>query len=64
MMSLNLKDQPRESFFDYDVTDSGYDMKAPYIPGKRVGLAAYLMVTLCALIVITWLASTIAGMIA
>jgi peptide deformylase len=63
-MALDLKDQPRESFFDYDVTDSGYDMTEPYQPRQGVGLAAYLMVTLCALIVITWLASTIAGMIA
>lgn len=63
-MALDIKDQPRESFFDYDVTDQGYDMKGPYIPSKRVGAAAYVMVVLCALIVITWLTSTIAGMIA
>jgi hypothetical protein len=63
-MAIDLKDQPRTSYHDFDITDSGYDMREPYVPRKGVGLAAYLMVTLCALIVITWLASTIAGMIA
>ena len=63
-MSIDLKDQPRESFFDYDITDTGYDMREPYTVSKPVGAGAYVMVVLCALIVFTWLAQTIAGWIA
>jgi hypothetical protein len=59
-MAIDLKDQPRDSFFNYDITDSGYDMKQPYRVSKPVGAAAYVMVVLCALIVITWLSSVIA----
>jgi hypothetical protein len=41
---VTIKDQPRESFFDYDITDSGYDMAEPYVPRKRgVGFAEILM---------------------
>jgi hypothetical protein len=67
-MSVDLKDQPRESFFDYDITDSGYDMKQPYQPRKRgVGAAEILMfilvVGLCLPIVARvalWIAEAIA----
>lgn len=69
-MAIDIKDQPRESYFSYDVNDSpGYDMKRPYddpplMASKPVAAAAYVMVVLCALIVITWLANVIAGFLA
>jgi hypothetical protein len=67
-MSVDLKDQPRESFFDYDITQSGYDMKQPYVPRKRgVGAAEVIMfivvVGLCVPLVARvalWIAEAIA----
>jgi hypothetical protein len=65
---VSIKDQPRESFFDYDITDSGYDMREPYVPRRRgVGAAEVLMflvvVGLCVPIVARvalWIAEAIA----
>jgi hypothetical protein len=71
-MAVDLKGQPRESFFDYDITqsgyDTGYDLREPYVPRKRgVGAAEVLMflvvVGLCVPIVARvamWIAEAIA----
>ena len=63
-MAIDVK-KPSRVYMDYDVTESGYDMKKPYddpplMASKPVAAAAYVMVVLCALIIITWLANTIA----
>lgn len=62
-MAIDVK-KPSRVYMDYDVTDVPYDMKQPYTVSKPAGAAAYVMVVLCALIVITWLCNTLAGMIA
>lgn len=63
-MAVDLHDQPRDSYFSYDITGSGYDMKEPYIPRRRgVGPAEILMflvvVGLCVPL-ITWFAMAVA----
>lgn len=64
-MAIDVKDQPKRAYMDYDVTDSGYDMADPYRRvSKPLGAGVYVMVVMCALIIITWLASTIAWWIA
>lgn len=63
-MAVEIKDQPKTSYHDFDITESGYDMKEPYTVSKPVGAAAYVMVALCALIIITWLCNLVAGFIA
>ena len=67
-MAIDIKDQPRKSYMDYDITDSGYDMKEPYIPPKRgVGAAEilmFIMVVGLSLPIIAWFARTLAELFA
>lgn len=67
-MAIDVK-KPSRVYMDYDVTDVPYDMKRPYddpplMASKPVAAGAYVMIVLCALIVITWLANVIAGFLA
>jgi hypothetical protein len=66
-MAIDLHDQPRQSYMDYDVTDHTGD-NFPYIPRKRgIGPAEVIMfllvVALCVPIV-HWVALTIAEAVA
>jgi hypothetical protein len=66
---VEIKDQPLKAYHDFDITQSGYDMREPYyVPRKRgVGAAETLMfilvVGLCLPIVARvalWIAEAIA----
>jgi hypothetical protein len=65
---VEIKNQPLKAYHDFDITDSGYDMREPYSPRKRgVGAAEVLMflvvVGLCVPIVARvalWIAEAIA----
>lgn len=67
-MAIQIKDQPKTSYHDFDITDAGYDMSEPYTPEERgVGAAEgvmFLVVVMLCVPIVYWFCEMVAYWIA